>query len=473
MQHKLSQSNCPSANLGRSPEFLTLPEKPFSIRPPKVHLPKIPTLLPARRWKLSNGLPVIAMPGVEAPVLRVEMIWDAGRPFEHKKLQAGATADMLVEGTRQRSAGKLEAYFEQFGTAIAQPDLMDTANLSLSTIIRHASEVLPVMAEIIAEPAFDDASFRRFMKRRKQRLREGMSDNDTLAFRLITEAVFGPNHPYGYNGYKENYEELTVEDIRSFHKSHFHAGNATLYVAGHITSEVEEILEQSFGQLPTGKRAKAPSLPPQPAQPQILQVLRPRAQQTMIRRGRRGIHISSEDYGGLVVLETIFGGYFSSRLMKNIREEKGYTYGIDSELDTYRYDGSFGVSADVANENLAAVRQEIEIEIDKLLQQPVPTAELDMVRAYLAGSISMELDGPFGHGSRHRSALVKAYDPEPLLRNLNEAVRGISPAEIQSLAQKYLSKGDDFEVILGGADLVEGAREISILNRPLKLPTEP
>jgi predicted Zn-dependent peptidase len=401
--------------------------------------------------------------------MRVEMIWDAGRPFEHKKLQAGATADMLVEGTRQRSAGDLEAYFEQFGTALVQPDLMDTANLALSTIIRHADEVLPVMAEVIAEPAFDEANFRKFMKRRKQRLREGMSDNDTLAFRLITEAVFGPDNPYGYNGYKENYDRLTADDIRSFHKSHFHAGNATLYVAGHITSKVEEMLERSFGQLPTGERAKSPTLPATPDQTQILQVSRPRAQQTMIRRGRRGIQIGSADYGGLIVLETIFGGYFSSRLMKNIREEKGYTYGIDSELDTYRHDGSFSVSADVANENLAAVRREIDIEIDKLLQHPVPKAELDMVRAYLAGSISMELDGPFGHGFRHRSALIKGYEPESLLRNLDEAVRGISPAEIQDLAQKYLSKGDDFEVILGGADVVEGAQQISALDRSLEL----
>lgn len=446
---------------------VTIKNKLF-IRPPKVRLPKIPALLPARRWKLSNGLQVIAMPGVEAPVLQVEIIWDAGRPYEQKKLQAGATADMLVEGTRQRSAGDLEAYFEQFGTGLTQPDLMDTANLALSTIIRHAGEVLPVMAEVIAEPAFDDASFRRFIKRRKQRLREGMSDNDTLAFRLITESIFGPDHPYGYNGYKDNYDELGIEDIRAFHQSHFHAGNATLYVAGHITTQVEELLERSFGQLPTGSRAPSPTLPKPPGQPKLLQVRRPRAQQTMIRRGRRGIHISAKDYGGLVVLETIFGGYFSSRLMKNIREEKGYTYGIDSELDTYRFDGSFGVSADVANENLGAVRHEIDIEIDKLLQSPVPQAELEMVRAYLAGSISMELDGPFGHGFRHRSALIKDYDPGQLLRNLDEAVRGISPTELQDLAQKYLSKGDDFEVILGGADLVDGAQEVVETDQPLR-----
>lgn len=407
------------------------------------------------------------MGGVDAPVLRVEMIWDAGRPFEQTKLQAGATADMMMEGTRHRTAGELEAHFEQLGTSLHQPDLMDTANLGVSTILKQAERVLPVMAEAIAEPAFGEASFNRFLKRRRQRLRESLSNNDTLAFRLISESVFGSDHPYGYNGYQENYEALTLDAVKTFHDSHFHAGNATLYVAGQITDEVERLLEATFGQLAGGKKTSPPTLPPTPKAPRMLQVIKPRAQQTMIRRGRRGIDIRGEDYGGLVVLETIFGGYFSSRLMKNIREEKGYTYGIESELDTFRYDGSFGVSADVANENLPNVRREIDIEIDKLLQHPVPAAELDMVRAYLAGSIAMELDGPFGHGYRHRAALIKGYDPVNLLAKLDDAVRGISPAELQDLAQRYLSAGDDYEVILGGAGLVEAAELVTVLDRPL------
>lgn len=441
----------------------------MKLAPPQVRLPKIPALLPARRWTLANGLPVVAMDGAEAPVLKVEMIWDAGRPFENKRLQAGATADMMVEGTTRRSAAEVEAWFEQFGTNLSQPDLMDTGNLSVSTILRRAAEVLPVMAEVIAEPAFTEESFVRFMKRRRQQLREGMSDNDTLAFRLITEAIFGSTHPYGYNGYKSDYDALTLDDVREFHRSHYHAGNATLYVAGQLTNEIEALLDATFGQLPTGPRATRPTLLPSAHQPEVLQVLRPRAQQTMIRRGRRGIDIQSEDYGGLVVLDTIFGGYFSSRLMRNIREEKGYTYGIESDIDTYRFDGSFGLQADVANENLADVRQEIDIEIDKLLQHPVPVGELDMVRAYLAGSIAMELDGPLGHGYRHRSAIIKGYDPLPMLARLDEAVRNITPAELQDLAHKYLAPGKDWEVILGGAPLVDEARQIKVVNKQLGL----
>jgi len=154
-------------------------------------------------------------------------------------------------------------------------------------------------------------------------------------------------------------------------------------------------------------------------------------------------------------------------LMRNIREEKGYTYGIDSDLDTYRFDGSFGVSADVANENLDNVRREIDLEIDKLLQHPIPHAELDMVRAYLAGNLAMELDGVFGHGYRHRSAIIKNYDPVALLRGLDDAIRNISPAELQDLAQHYLSPGQDWEVIVGGAAQVQGAQLVEQVDAPL------
>jgi predicted Zn-dependent peptidase len=438
------------------------------LSPPHIHSVTIPGLIPARRWKLSNGLPVVAIGGVEAPVLRVEMIWNAGRPFEPQRLLAGFTDDLLTEGIPGRSAADLEAFFEQFGTSLQQPNVMDTANLSLSTIHRHAPEVLPVMAQVIAEPAFTEAAFSRALKRSKQRLRENLSDNDTLAFRFITESIFGDENPYGYNSTREDYDKLTLEGVKAFYKSHYHAGNATLFVIGNINKEVEGLLEANFGSLPVGPKATAPTLPVLPVDHGIFQTRKPKAQQTMIRMGRGGIDIKSPDYPGLIVLDTIFGGYFGSRLMKNIREEKGYTYGIESDMETYRNGGSFGVSADVANENLADVRREIRVEVDKLLQTPVPAAEMDMVRAYLLGSVAMELDGPFGHGWRHRSAIIKDYEPASFLTTLDETIREISTSEIQDLAQRYLAPGKEFEVIIGGADLVDGAREVKEVEKGLR-----
>ncbi|MEO0733384.1 MAG: insulinase family protein, partial [Bacteroidota bacterium] len=201
------------------------------------------------------------MGGAEPPVLKVELIWRAGTPYEPKRALASVTNELLTEGTTRRGAGELEAFFEQYGTTLRSPDVMDTNNLGLSTIHRRAADVLPVLTEVILEPAFTEASFARTIRRRRQRLRENLSDNDTLAYRLITESVFGGRHPYGYNSFAEDYAGLTREDVVNFHRSHYHAGNATLFVVGKLNDEIEDLLEATFGQLPAGAEVAKPALP--------------------------------------------------------------------------------------------------------------------------------------------------------------------------------------------------------------------
>ncbi len=410
----------------------------------------MPPLPPAREWTLSNGLRVVAIHVEQAPILSVEMIWRAGRPYEAQRFLAGATNALMIEGTRHRTATELEALFEQYGTSLEAPDDYDTANLSLATIVRHAERLLPVMTEVIAEPAFSERELKRYKKRCRQQLREDMQDPDWLAYRYLSEAAFGEDNPYGYGGSKEDYDALSIPAVRDHYRRHYGAANATLRVVGQLSPAVENLLERTFGQLPAGEAVADPDYRVSTGTPGLIQVHRPRAQQTMIRRGRRGFLVTDPDYPGLAVLETILGGYYGSRLMRNIREEKGFTYGIDSDLDTYRFDGTFGIAADVANENLEEVRLEILVEMDKLRQEPVPAHELDMVRAYLLGGLIMDLDGPLAVSSRYRSAIIKGYDADHHLQRLDDTIRSISAAELQDLAQRHLRPELDWEVVLGG-----------------------
>ncbi len=386
----------------------------------------------------------------QAPILITEMIWRAGRPFEAQRLVASATNALLTEGTAKYSGGDLERLFEQYGTSLETPDDTDTACLSLATIVKHADRLLPVMNEVIAAPAFSAREFKRYLKRSKQQLREDLQDPDTLAYRMLSEAAFGADNPYGYGGDKADFEALNLEAIRKHYDRYYGAANATLRVVGKLDARVEQLLEDTFGQLPAGTRAADPEYTVIERTPEVLRVRRPNAQQTMIRRGRRGFQITDPDYAGLCVLETILGGYYGSRLMRNIREEKGFTYGIDSDLDTYRFDGTLGISADVANENVAEVRQEILTEMEKLRQDLVPAGELDMVRAYLLGGLVMDLDGPLAVSSRYRSAIIKEYDAVCHLARLDETIRTISAEEIRELAQRHLRPELDWEVMVGG-----------------------
>ncbi|MGB3798900.1 MAG: pitrilysin family protein [Lewinella sp.] len=435
---------------------------PISTRQaPPIRTPRVPALPPARRWTLSNGLEVVAIHVEQAPILMVEMIWRAGRPYEARRFLAGATNALLMEGTRHRTASELEATFEQYGTSLETPDDYDTANLSLATITKHAEHLLPVMLEVMAEPGFAERDLKRYKKRSRQQLREDQEDPDWLAYQMLSEAAFGTENPYGYGGTKADYDALRLPAVQHHFEQYYGARNATLRVVGQLSARVESLLESTFGQLRPGPEITTPSYQVENGAPGLLQSHRPRAQQTMIRRGRRGFRIDDPDYPGLAVLETILGGYYGSRLMRNIREEKGYTYGIDSELDTYRFDGTLGISADVANENVEAVRTEILVEMDKLRQHLVPPAELDMVKAYLLGGLVQDLDGPLAVSSRYRSAIIKQYDPTEHLRRLDDTIRNITATEIRDLAQRHLRPELDWEVCVGGHPL-PGAVEVSL-----------
>jgi predicted Zn-dependent peptidase len=386
----------------------------------------------------------------QAPILLAELIWSAGRPYEAKRMVADATNALLTEGSEHYSAAELERYFEQYGTALETSEDLDVATLRLPTIVRHAPRLLPVMAEVAATPTFTERDLKRYRKRSKQQLREELDDPDTFAYRLLSEAAFGADHPYGYGGERTDLNQLTVADVRDHHARCYGAANATLRIVGQLDEGVIRLIDDTFGQLPAGTPVHPAVLPDLPSDPGFRSHLRPRAQQTLIRRGRPGFRLTDPDYPGLCVLETILGGYYGSRLMRNIREEKGYTYGIDSDLDTYRFDGTFGIAADVANENLQAVRQEIYTEMDKLRQDLVPDRELRMVRAYLIGGLVQDLDGPLSVSSRYRSAIIKAYDPADHLRRLDETIRHITAEEIRELAGRYLRPELDWEVVVGG-----------------------
>lgn len=425
---------------------------------PPIRLATIPTLAPAREITLSNGLRTLLIDGVQAAVVRAELIWDAGRPFEPRPLVSTLTDEFYLEGTRGRSAADWEDYFGRYGTHLDQANNLDVCTLGCSTTLKNAPEIFPAMVENLLDPAFEPAALERILRHRRQKLRENLADNDTLAYRMITEAVYGKDHFYGYNSTQERYASITLEELKAYHAGHYVAANATLIVTGHVTDAVVNLLEKTFGRLPRGRRATPRTAPPLPHPPARRHVHKPRAAQTMVRRGRAGVRVGEADFPGLVVLNTLYGGFFGSRLMRNIREEKGLTYGIDSDMETHRFDGTLDVSADVANENLDATLREIELETEKLRQDLVPRAELEMVRAYLSGQLAMNLDGRFGHSRRWRASVIKDYDPRLLLQRLGETVMTITPAELRDLAQRYLSRGGDWEIVLGGAAVAESAQ---------------
>lgn len=417
-------------------------------QPPAIHsigqlLLPTPELL-----HLDNGIPVYVTNMGTQDVIRLEVVHRSGRPFEQKRMASRATAAMLKEGTRQHDAATIAETFDFYGAGLSQPFNLDTGNLVLYCLSRHFESVLPVFTEMLDSPIFPEEELRAFIKRNQKALKTDLAKTDVVAYRTITEKVFGEHHPYGYNSTLDTYLELERQDLVAHFERCYGINNCTIFLSGRITEPVLKSLNVHLGQLDRTGQVVQQSLAVSAPASGYCNIPHPESVQTAIRIGRRLFSRHHEDYPGFFVLNTILGGYFGSRLMTNIREDKGYTYNIYATLDVMRHDGAFYIGTEVGNEFVEDTLHQIRKEMKALIEQPVGAEELNMVRSYLMGNFLSMLDGPFNVGELVRT-LVSDEMPFSFFSDLVETVSTIQADTLQNLAQQYLQEEELWEVVVG------------------------
>ena len=415
---------------------------------PPFHTQRDLRLRRPERQILANGLEVYQLNEGTQEVVRIEVHFRAGRPYEHRQLVAFAANSMLKDGAGPFSGEELSEHFDFYGATVSQPFSLDSCTVVLYSLNKHLPEVLPAFVEMLVDPHYRERELRALIKRRKQSLRRELSKSDVVAYRHLTEDLFGEGHPYGYNSHPVAYDSLEQAWLIEHHGRLFRAGNARAIVTGRIDAASARLIQRHLGQLPAGNVASPPGLPIVPVGETMRHVSRPAAGQTARRIGRRLFTRNHPDAPGMYVLNTLFGGYFGSRLMVNIREDKGYTYDIDSSMETLRYDGYYYISAEVSNEHREATLREIHTEADRLRQDLVPATELDMVRNYLIGTLLTSLDGPFNLASIYQNLLAEDV-PFDYFERLVATVQQITPEQLRELAGRYLNL-DDFHTVLVG-----------------------
>lgn len=397
---------------------------------------------------LDNGIPVYVTNMGTQDVIRLEIVYRAGRPFEKKRLASRATAAMLKEGTRQHDAAAIAETIDFFGASLNQPFNLDTGNVVLYSLSRHFESVLPLFTEMLDQPVFPEDELRAFVKRNQKALKTDLAKTDVVAYRMVTEKVFGEDHPYGYNSTLETYEALEREDLVEHFNRCYGIDNCTVFISGRITDPVIKALNKHIGQLDRSGRPESVSMLIQAPDRGVCHIPHPDAVQTAIRIGKRLFSRHHPDYAGFFVLNTILGGYFGSRLMTNIREDKGYTYNIYSSLDVMRHDGAFYIGTEVGNEFVGDTMAQIRLELKSLIDQAVEEEELTMVRNYLMGNFLSMLDGPFNVSEVVRT-LVGDELPFSFFSDLVESVNHIQADTLQRLATEYLQVDELWEVIVG------------------------
>ncbi len=418
-------------------------------QPPPIHAIDRLQIPEVREHRLRNGMPLFEIRAGSQEVIKLEVVFHAGRPYEAKPLAARTTAAQIKEGTARRSSAEIDEHFDFYGSSLNAPSSLDTATLSVHTLNRYTDKLLPVLGEVIAEPAFAEKELQAFIQRNRRRLQVDLTKPDVVAYRQITECIFGKDHPYGYNSLPEIYEALERADLIAHHRRLFTAGNGLLFVSGKTSPALIAAIDRYLGAAIPGGEAATAAPEVRVGRPQAMTVPHPDRVQTAIRIGRRLFNRRHPDHHGLYVLNTILGGYFGSRLMANIREDKGYTYNVYSMLDTMLFDGCFYVGTEVGNEFVADTLRQIYHEMEVLQTDLIGEEELAMVRNYLMGSFLTMLDGPFNIADLVKTLVVERT-PLSTFHELVETVRTIRPDALRELARKYLRREDMWEVVVGG-----------------------
>jgi|GEM_PF-993083 len=404
-------------------------------RAPRIHAIEGLQLPDCERIVLDNGIPVTLLPGLDTEMLRLDICFEAGRQHEHKRLAARATASLLKEGGSQYNGASFAAAMDRLGSTWESPAQLDHTMFSWTGLSRLAGEALIYIADVLGNPIFPESEIRAFVQRNRSRLRVELTQPDVVGYRELSSRLLGENHPFGWNTGPEILEDLRREDLLRHHRDWFTASQCHFFLAGKIPPGFMTQVNQTLGQLFLGRVSPpAPQIPPPKPIPGLIEYHLPQTLQSSLHLGFTTCTRLEKEYPAMLLLHTILGGFFGSRLMGSVRERKGYTYHIQSMLDTLPGVGMLWISAELSPRHLKATRRQIFREMARLREKPVSGNYLRMVRNYLFGAELHALDGPFSAMELFREWTMEGLEALDYAREM-EKIRTISPEEIRVMAE--------------------------------------
>jgi len=404
-----------------------------------------------QKYTLKNGVELYTVDLGTQETLMLNWVFFAGNWYEEKNLVAATTNYLLKNGTSKRNALAINEHFEYYGAYLNRHSQNETAEISLHCLNKHVNELLPVVAELITDSIFPAEELGIYKKNMSQRLQVNLKKNDFVAGRLIEAYLFGKNHPYGKYSSLEDYNFLQEEEIRDFYKKYYQNGRCIIFAAGKLPATLVKEIETHFGSLPLHVSGNADGNIQHAISPvteKKYKVLNdPNGVQGAIRIGRNFPNRHHPDFQKVQVLNNVFGGFFGSRLMANIREDKGYTYGIYSYLLNQIQESAFLISTEAGIEVCEATVQEVYKEMQLLRDEPINEEELQTTRNFMIGTILGDLDGPFHVAGRWKSILLNNLDENYFYNGIN-TIKTITAKELHALANKYLHPEDFYELVV-------------------------
>lgn len=418
--------------------------------PPPAHPIESVEITEPRKITLPNNLPVFEISAGSQEVVKIEIAFNAGTAHHSNPIIPSIANAMLQEGTKRRTAREIAAAIDDYG-AFLDTDLdKDFSSVTLFTLNRYLADTLPVIQEIITEPVFPEKELEIMRSNRIDKYKINQGKVQYLASKRFNELLFSDS-PYGKSFDESSYRNLTRNDLISFWGEFYKPENAVVFLSGRSGSDEIHSLNETLGSTQPLKHSFRKSLiKNQNRENSKGEYFMPKedALQSAIRIGRTLFNKSHPDYHEMKVLICILGGYFGSRLMSNIREDKGYTYGIGAGLTAYMDEGFFYISTEVGADVCGKALDEIYKEISILQEELVPQDELNLVKNYMLGNLLKSFDGPFERMERFKSTWLYHVESD-FFRNYTKAIQHISSERLRELAGKYLQRQDLTELVVG------------------------
>ncbi len=418
-----------------------------TIAPPIQKISSIPFPSPEKK-KLSNGIPVHGFNIGSQEVVQIELVLKSGQKHDKKPLAVSAMANLVGEASQKYTPGKIIELIDYYGAFYESSCDGDKTYFALFSLTKHLDKVLPIFAEAILNPTFPERETKIYLKNSQQNFLTSKEKTNFICRKNFNALLFD-NHPYGRMVHEDDYDLVEQQDLIHYHTQFLNAQNCEFFISGNYSDNLYSQLDTYF--------SKIPSTPnPSPMFEQVTSnkggkhfITKKDAIQSGIRIGKvLDVKFGSDDFFKLKVLNTVFGGYFGSRLMSNIREDKGYTYGIGSGVAAFEDATYFFISTEVGKAVTDPAVSEIYKELNKITSEKINDKELNTVKNYMLGSLLKESDGVFSIADRFKGVYFMGHDFS-FYNKYIEVINQVSPTDLLETAQTYFNKTNLLEVIAG------------------------
>ncbi|MBK7447713.1 MAG: insulinase family protein [Ignavibacteria bacterium] len=426
-------------NAGTKSGILDRSKPPKSGKPKDVNFPKF------FETKSSNGITALVIQDKRLPLVTSRFVFKSGAYLDHfmgeSKCGLGSlTSEILTKGTESRNASMIAEEIDFLGAGLTSGCSYDATFVSSYSLKKYFDEVFDIMTDVILNPAFHEEELERSSDQRMNSLLSMIDDGDYLADKIFNRHVYWDS-PYSYpiEGERASLKNITTGDLRNFYKKVFSPENLIVAFVGDISpDEALQKLENNFSEWNNNyTKADEIILPEFNKTPRVFLTDKKGAVQSSLKIGHLGIKRNNPDFITLSVMNTMLGGYFTSRINKNLREVNGYTYGARSVFSCYRYSGDFSVTTEVKTDITSETNKEILKELNEIKNKFVGKEELQNVKNYISGNFPMQLETPNDIASKAISLKLHGLEDDyynTYIRKVNE----ITKEDIKEVAEKYL-----------------------------------